>query len=376
MAANKGQRRLTVHKETEDSLLGQVEGSAAEGATNGGSIAECNELIKERANGKKFAHYFSTTDGNSEDEARKVKSFNIKKQEEYVAEGSSVADATGGRIHARCHKGKKPESPNQDNFIVAHIEDTFTLYGVFDGHGPKGHYISDIAREHLVTNALRQLVDPDCDVPAMFSSQFPKTQEFIRLQSAADGHDATTSGTTCTMAFHDHKKGTLVVAYVADSRMICAKATSLTTVHFATIDHKPEMPEERERIESANGRVIFDGYYNHRVFSKRGMYPGLNMSRALGDLIAHSEAGLTAEPEVYTLDLRETGEIMMLICSDGVWEFIENDESLTLVLESGGFGSKACADLAQQSYDRWMEDSSGEITDDISVIIAMLLPPA
>ncbi len=28
------------------------------------------------------------------------------------------------------------------------------------------------------------------------------------------------------------------------------------------------------RIEEKGGRVVFDGYYNYRVFAKAGMYPG------------------------------------------------------------------------------------------------------
>lgn len=51
-----------------------------------------------------------------------------------------------------------------------------------------------------------------------------------------------------------------------------------------TMDHKPDHPAERSRIEQAGGRVVFDGFYNYRVYARSGKYPGLNMSRALGDL--------------------------------------------------------------------------------------------
>ena len=35
-------------------------------------------------------------------------------------------------------------------------------------------------------------------------------------------------------------------------------------------------------IEKAGGRVVFDGYANHRVYAKNARYPGLNMSRCIG----------------------------------------------------------------------------------------------
>lgn len=65
-----------------------------------------------------------------------------------------------------------------------------------------------------------------------------------------------------------------------------------------TEDHKPSLPAEKRRIEKNGGRVIFDGFFNHRVFAKDRMYPGLNMSRALGDTVAHREAGLCAVPDI------------------------------------------------------------------------------
>merc|ERR1711988_866529 len=118
------------------------------------------------------------------------------------------------------------------------------------------------------------------------------------------GPDASTSGTTCTLCYHDMKEGKLTVAHVGDSRGVLWRGKDQNVV-MATTDHKPDLPEEKKRIESMGGRVVFDGYYNHRVFSQKGMYPGLNMSRAIGDLVAHEEAGLTADPDIRTYKLDE-----------------------------------------------------------------------
>ncbi|CAE8670958.1 unnamed protein product, partial [Polarella glacialis] len=50
-----------------------------------------------------------------------------------------------------CTKGKKLDSemPNQDHFVIAQANRT-GVYGVFDGHGPKGHSVSSYAASKLL----------------------------------------------------------------------------------------------------------------------------------------------------------------------------------------------------------------------------------
>ena len=44
--------------------------------------------------------------------------------------------------------------------------------------------------------------------------------------------------------------------------------------------------------------MVFDGFYNYRVYAKSGKYPGLNMSRALGDLAGYYDAGISCTPNI------------------------------------------------------------------------------
>ena len=52
--------------------------------------------------------------------------------------------------------------------------------------------------------------------------------------------------------------------------------------------------------------------------------PGLAMSRSVGDLVA-SSVGVIPEPEFFELELNQMDKFLV-IASDGVWEFITNED--------------------------------------------------
>jgi len=52
--------------------------------------------------------------------------------------------------------------------------------------------------------------------------------------------------------------------------------------------------------------------------------PGLAMSRSLGDKSGR-EVGVISEPEIFELILKEEDRFIV-IASDGVWEFLSNEE--------------------------------------------------
>lgn len=52
--------------------------------------------------------------------------------------------------------------------------------------------------------------------------------------------------------------------------------------------------------------------------------PGLAMSRSIGDNVAHS-IGVSTDPEVMRFDLNADHKFIV-IASDGVWEFLSNEE--------------------------------------------------
>jgi len=276
-------------------------------------------------------------------------------------------DAVGShKIGYACKKGLKPESPNQDDFCVFRM-DSISIYGVFDGHGPYGHDISNFVQVTLPRSFVQ---DPNFqdDPEKALASAFPETHRLC-AESQAEGHfDCALSGTTATLAMH--RDGTLYIAHVGDSRAVLArKQGNEFKSEDLTVDHKPTCETERRRIQAAGGQVKrLEGDIPYRVFLSGKMYPGLAMTRSIGDTVG-TTAGVTSTPEIRAVEVQKDWRFMLL-CSDGIWEFINTQEAVDIVARhSSSDVQKAAESLASEAWNRWIREE-GNVVDDITVIAA------
>lgn len=287
--------------------------------------------------------------------------------------GDHIDPASAG-IGFTCRKGLKPESPNQDSWFMLKM-DTTSIYAVFDGHGKEGHYVSNFVKDNLPKLIIKDSRFRTDQTPAMLMDVFKRTQNLIVTADRMKKLSAQLSGTTATVALHDHTNDKLTIAHVADSTCVMGSNPGGKVKGEAlTRDHKPNLKDERARIEKAGGRVVFDGYANHRIYAKNGRYPGLNMSRCMGDLLGHVECGVSCEPEVKEYTVTKDDQVLLL-CSDGVWEFVSPTEAATIVMEFGPKEAMAAAEkLAKESWDRWIREEGGAVVDDITVVLVYLKP--
>lgn len=287
--------------------------------------------------------------------------------------GTKIDTSTEVGLGYTCRKGLKPESPNQDSWSVLKVDGNFAIYGVFDGHGQKGHDVSNFVKDNLPKLIIRDSRFKTDEMPQMLMDVFKKMQSLIITADRMKKLSAQLSGTTATVVVHDFEKKKLTFAHVADST--CCLSKKDKTAKVMTRDHKPELKEERARIEKNGGRVVFDGYANHRIYAKNGRYPGLNMSRCLGDLLGHADAGVSCEPEVTEYSIQDDDHILFL-CSDGVWEFIDAQTASDIVnkVEPSGAANavKAAETLAKEAWDRWIKEEGGAVVDDITAVLVYL----
>ena len=260
----------------------------------------------------------------------------------------------------------------------------FNIFGVLDGHGTNGHYVSQFLSEYLVKNIINNYeVKKKKDLDEIYKTLKKSNYEILMnifLDSdniiGDQDFDVSFSGTTCVLVIQLGPK--LICANVGDSRAILIydkendENLRHTRIFELSHDFKPDLPEEKQRILEMGGTVDQMLDINgvkagpQRVWIKNKNYPGLAMSRSLGDYKG-KECGIIPLPEIIEYDLNETSKYMV-ICSDGVWEFLSNKN----VMEIGnnyylsnditGFTQK----LIKVSEEWWEENDV--VVDDITVV--------
>ncbi|EMS49236.1 putative protein phosphatase 2C 66 [Triticum urartu] len=266
--------------------------------------------------------------------------------------------------------------------------------GVFDGHGPYGHFVAKKVRDSLPVKLLAQwktsanvgtsphlngsisgslnseetasAVDDewgesaDVEGSDMLPETFlPLKQSYLKAFKLMDKElkmhptiDCFCSGSTAVTLV---KQGwDLVVGNLGDSRAVMATrdaANNLTAVQL-TVDLKPNLPKEAERIQQCRGRVfaLQDEPEVSRVWLPNNDSPGLAMARAFGDFCL-KDYGLISVPQISYRRLTEKDEFIIL-ATDGVWDVLSNKEAIDIVAAapSRATASRALVDCAVRSW--------------------------
>ncbi|OEL24317.1 putative protein phosphatase 2C 49 [Dichanthelium oligosanthes] len=213
------------------------------------------------------------------------------------------------------------------------------FFGVFDGHG-----CCHVAR--MCQDRMHELVADEYSKAgssgkgATWAAAEPAWKEvmekgFARMDDeaaswAASRSDGNALACRCELQKPkrcDHAGSTAVVAVVGPTSVVVASAGDSRAVLSRggvpvplSVDHKPDRPDELERIEAAGGRVIFwDGA---RVLGV------LAMSRAIGD--GYLKPFVTAEPDVTVTERTDEDECLIL-ASDGLWDVVTNEMACDVV---------------------------------------------
>lgn len=126
-------------------------------------------------------------------------------------------------------------------------------------------------------------------------------------------------------------------ANVGDSRCVLGRLEKDKKIQPLSIsrDHKPSDSDEKERILNSGGRVeAFKNEDNEdvgppRVWLKDEDVPGLAMSRSIGDIVS-AKVGVISSPEISLYKISKNDKFLIL-ASDGLWEFVSNEQAVQIV---------------------------------------------
>ncbi|KAK6234921.1 hypothetical protein SCA6_010258 [Theobroma cacao] len=280
----------------------------------------------------------------------------------------------------------------------------FHYFGVYDGHGCS--HVAMRCRERLHELVKEELQGEEEEWKGAMERSFTRMdKEVIKWNESVVGANCRCElqspecdavGSTAVVAIVTPDK--IIVANCGDSRAVLCRNGKPVPL---SSDHKPDRPDELNRIQAAGGRVIYwDG---PRVLGV------LAMSRAIGksfgfillptgarlhdctislSYAAHlktlsANTGdnylkpyVSCEPEVMITD-RAAEDDCLILASDGLWDVVSNDTACGVarmcLRGKGNLHAPPCSPAEGVERDSVLGSTMGEISDKACTDASMLL---
>lgn len=220
---------------------------------------------------------------------------------------------------------KGERTSNEDNHNIIHElhsndENTARVnyYGVYDGHG--GKFVSNFLSENIPHFFISNKVTYPLDIDYV-NTVYDKIQSILFTKYE---NMATECGSTCLIVcqFKDTISGQEYVNIMntGDSRcVLCRNNVGIPL----TRDHKPDWPDEMNRITKLGGEVKKDGN-TFRIND-------LSVSRAFGD--KEASKFVTHRPDLYKYKLTKKDKFIIIAC-DGLWDVVSSQDAVNIVLKN------------------------------------------
>ena len=288
------------------------------------------------------------------------------------------------------------EKDNQDSYIIIEnlFSENFNIYGVFDGHGDNGHliskFISDYINDYFKNKLNYFLTEEDKDnlFTETIINIFLKnhTQIIKNCQLSLDqeinskiSFDISQSGSTSVIIFLTDD--TLICSNVGDSQCFLFNCSSEDLWTFESLSkiHLASDVLEQKRIIENGGEIhpyydedgIFEG--PDRIYAKNKIYPGLTMSRTIGDLEG-KKIGVISDPDIVLKKIENKAKFLV-IGSDGLWDVVKPYDVIRLVRPFFNKGDIEGAGqiLMKKAVQIWQKNK--EERDDITIIVVFIGTP-
>ena len=286
------------------------------------------------------------------------------------------------------------EKINQDSYLIKEniFAENFNIYGIFDGHGDEGHLISNYISKffnNYYTNELNyifkenELLSKINNKNKVFLEENEKIirNSQIELDTKLEGANIniSQSGSTSVLLFLIND--TLICANIGDSECYLFNCSEEDKWSFESLSkiHKPNDEKEKKRILEKGGEV--HPYYNEdgifegpdRIYEKNKPFPGLSLSRSIGDLVG-KKIGVISEPDIVTKKIDGNSKFIVM-GSDGFWDSIKPydvSRFVRIYFDKGDIDG-ACRILMNKALQAWKRKNIER--DDITIIVIFIGKP-
>lgn len=291
-------------------------------------------------------------------------------------------------------KGFKPAmgmdtdtSVNQDRLVVMSFPENKKDFwiGLFDGHGDLGHVTSHSASLEFPSKIAE--LDSLTSSKTFSKDDAVKHLKAIFLQVDKSLPRNFNAGGSTAISIWKHGSS-LYVSNLGDSQAFLAsydKNGKDVKIIYMTKPHKPDLPEERKRINGAGGSVEESPFPG---FSARVLVPidamnamALAMSRALGDFEA-KKIGVSCVPTTEVVNLKKLSkdrQYFVVAATDGIFDQITLPEvaervAMSLTVPRPGSLPECLEELIRKSSNKWFTGLGMELyRDDISIAVHRLI---
>lgn len=212
--------------------------------------------------------------------------------------------------------------PSMEDAHYVEIAKKYAFVGLYDGHGGRG--VADFAANKLHTYCDLTKHKNVGEIVTALGEGFLATHASLGdpLENRNLAINANQQGCTAIVAFIRKKQ--LFVANTGDSRALLCRAGNAIAL---SVDHKPNRPDEKKRIQELGGKIIYEWAGGRVEISNAS----LAISRALGDKDFHPY--VIPHPEIHYKPLVSDDEFLILAC-DGVWDVLDNQPAVDIVREA------------------------------------------
>ena len=281
------------------------------------------------------------------------------------------------------------EKINQDTYLILpnnalSINNLFEfsgliVFGIFDGHGEFGDIISNEVKSYFIEyfNKLNYSSSENYEKLCKNNykelySIFNQIDKKLHMKYKSK-NICYNSGTTCHLLLIFKNK--IITINIGDSKSILIYGDNNDIIQLNTC-HNPEKEEEKKRIEKHGGevgRVNWADYGPQRVWYKGRIYPGLSISRSFGDFICEP-LGVISIPEIKEFDIDYMKSKMIVIATDGIWEFLSNEKVRDLIIPYYRENNiQGCINKLIDFASKFWEIKNPKYIDDLSVILLFFI---